>query len=44
MKKTLVEFVRAAVSNGISFTRTLARIGGRSVRVAVRVVITDDAG
>ena len=43
--KNLVEFVRAAVANhGITLTQTVLRIGGKSVRLTLRVGITDDAG
>ena len=42
--KNLVEFVRDAVANGITLTKTVLRVGGKSVRLNLRVVITDDAG
>lgn len=41
--KTLVEIVRDAVTNGITLSKTVLRVGGKSVRLNVRVVITDDA-
>ncbi len=43
--KDLVEFVRAAVANhGLTLTKTVLRFGGKTVRLTLRVGITDDAG
>lgn len=42
--KNLVEFVRAAVANGVTLSKTVLRVGGKAVRVNVRVVVTDDVG
>lgn len=39
-----IELVRAVVANGVTLSKTVLRVGGKAVRLNVRVVITDDVG